>query len=35
LSVRYDGLQQYPCKLSTKKNQDFLLIVSALRVIFF
>jgi hypothetical protein len=32
--VRCDGLQQYPCNLSTKKIQDFLLIVSALRTIF-
>jgi uncharacterized membrane protein (DUF106 family) len=30
----YDGLQQYSRKLF-KKNQDFLLIVSALRIIFF
>jgi hypothetical protein len=35
LPVRCDGLQQYPRKLSTKKSQDFLLIVSALRIIFF
>jgi hypothetical protein len=33
--MRCDGLQQYPRKLSTKKSQDFLLIVSALRIIFF
>jgi hypothetical protein len=33
--VRCDGLQQYPRKLSTKKFQDFLLIVSALCIIFF
>jgi hypothetical protein len=35
LSVRCDDLQQYPRKLSTKKSQYFLLIVSALRIIFF
>jgi hypothetical protein len=33
--MRCDGLQQYSRKLSTKKSQDFLLIVSALRIIFF
>jgi hypothetical protein len=35
LSVRYDGLQKYPHKLSTKKIKIFLLIVSALRILFF
>jgi hypothetical protein len=35
LPVRCDGLQQYPRKLSIKKNQDFLLIVSALYIICF
>jgi hypothetical protein len=35
LPVRCDGLQQYPRKLSIKKFQDFLLIVSALCIIFF
>jgi capsule polysaccharide export protein KpsE/RkpR len=35
LTVRYDGLQQYPRKLSIKKIQDFLLIVFALCIIFF
>jgi hypothetical protein len=35
LPVRCDGLQQYPCKISTKKIQNFLLIVSAIRIIFF
>jgi hypothetical protein len=35
LPVRCDGLQQYLCKLSTKKIQDFLFIVSAYRIIFF
>jgi hypothetical protein len=33
--VRCDSLQQYPCKLFTKKLQNFLLIVSALHIIFF
>jgi hypothetical protein len=33
--MRCDDLQQYPRKLSTKKIQEFLLIVSALRIIFF
>jgi hypothetical protein len=35
LPVRCDGLQQYPPKISIKKFQDFLLIVSALYNIFF
>jgi hypothetical protein len=35
LPVHCDGLQQYLPKLSTKKSQDFLLIVSALHIIFF
>jgi hypothetical protein len=35
LPVRCDGLQQYPRKLSIKKIQDFLLIVSALCIIYF
>jgi hypothetical protein len=35
LPMRCDGLQQYPRKLSIKKIQDFLLIVSALCIIFF
>jgi hypothetical protein len=35
LLVRCDGLQQYPLKLSIKKIQDFLLIVSALNIILF
>jgi hypothetical protein len=35
LFVCCDGLQQYPYKLSTKKIQDFLLIVCALCIIFF
>jgi hypothetical protein len=35
LLVRCDGLQQYSCKLCTKKIQDFLLILSALCIIFF
>jgi hypothetical protein len=30
-----DGLQQYPRKVSTQKIQDFLLIVSVLRIVFF
>jgi hypothetical protein len=34
LPIRCDGSQQYPRKLSTKKSQDFLLIVSARRIIF-
>jgi capsule polysaccharide export protein KpsE/RkpR len=33
--VRCDGLQQYPRKLSIKKNSRFLLIVSALCIIYF
>jgi hypothetical protein len=35
LSVRCDGLQQYPRKLSIKKIQDFLLIVFTLYIIYF
>jgi hypothetical protein len=35
LSVRYDGSQQYPLKVFTKKSQEFLLIVSTLRIIFY
>jgi capsule polysaccharide export protein KpsE/RkpR len=35
LHVRCDGLQQYPHKLSIKKIQDFLLIVSAICIIYF
>jgi hypothetical protein len=36
LSVCYNDLQQYySYKLSTKKFQDFLLIVSALHIIYF
>jgi hypothetical protein len=35
LPVRCNGLQQYPRKLSTKIFQDFLLIVSTLRIIIF
>jgi hypothetical protein len=34
-AVRCDGLQQYPHKLSIKKIQDFLLIISALCIIYF
>jgi hypothetical protein len=35
LPVRCDGLQQYPRKLSIKKFKIFLLIVSALYIIYF
>jgi hypothetical protein len=35
LPVRCDGSQQYACKLSKKYLKIFLLIVSALRIIFF
>jgi hypothetical protein len=35
LPVRCDGSQQYPHKLSIKRFQDILLIVSALLIIFF
>jgi hypothetical protein len=35
LSVCCNGLQQYPYKLSAKKFNVFLLIVSAFRIIFF
>jgi hypothetical protein len=35
LPVRCDGLQQYSRKLSIKKIQDFLFIVSALCIIYF
>ena len=34
-TVRYDGLQQYLRKLSTKNSQYFLLIISAFYILFF